>query len=124
MRIDKINKYIEQTKLRVCPKAVLWGFPGGSVVTNPPASARDMGDSDSIPGSGRSPGEGSGNPLQYSCLGNLMGRGAWQATVHGVTKGSNLIEQPNNHNLRSNVRAETQQGELRCQGRPLGGGDI
>ena len=44
------------------------GFPGGSVVKNLPANARDMG---SVPGSGKSPGEGNGNPLQYSCLGNL-----------------------------------------------------
>ena len=59
------------------------GFPGGSVVKNPSASA---GDSDSIPVSGRSPGGGHGNPLQFSCLGNPMARGAWQPTVHGVTK--------------------------------------
>ena len=59
------------------------GFPGGSVVKNPSASA---GDSDSIPASGRSPGGGHGNPLQFSCLGNPTVRGAWQATVHGVTK--------------------------------------
>ena len=58
------------------------GFSGGSVVKNPPANAGDMG---SIPGSGRSPGEGNGKPLQYSCLKNSMDRGAWQATVHGVT---------------------------------------
>ena len=44
------------------------------------------GDPGSIPGSGRSPGEGSGNPLQYSCLEDPMGKGAWQTTVHGVTK--------------------------------------
>ena len=56
---------------------------GGSVVKNPPASAGDMG---SIPGSGRSPGTGHGNPLQYSCLGNPMDRGAWWAAAHGVTK--------------------------------------
>ena len=61
------------------------GFPGGSVVKNPPAKE---GDSGLIPGSGRFPGEGNGNPLQYSCLGNPMDRGAWPATVHGVTKGS------------------------------------
>ena len=61
------------------------GFPGGSVVKNLPASAGDAG---SIPGSGRPPGEGNGNPLQYSCLGNVMDRGAWWATVHGVTKES------------------------------------
>ena len=59
------------------------GFPGGSLVKNPPANAGDMG---SIPGSGRSPGRGNGNPLQYSCLGDSMNKGAWQATVHGVTK--------------------------------------
>ena len=49
-------------------------------------SACDAGDEDSIPGWGRSPGEGNGNPLQYSCLGNPMDRGAKWATVHGVTK--------------------------------------
>ena len=59
------------------------GFLGGSVVKNPPAKA---GDSSSIPGSGRSSGEGNGNPLQYSCLENSMDRGAWWATVCGVTK--------------------------------------
>ena len=48
------------------------------------------------PGSGRSPGEESGNPLQYSCLGNRVDRGAWQATVHGVTKESDMTEQLNN----------------------------
>ena len=47
---------------------------------------RNAGDSGSIPGSGRSPGEGNGNPFQYSCLENSMDRGAWWATVHGVTK--------------------------------------
>ena len=59
------------------------GFPEGSAVRNLPASA---GDACSIPGSGRSPGEGNGNPLQYSCLGNPKDRGAWSATVHGVAK--------------------------------------
>ena len=59
------------------------GFPGGSVVKNPPANAGDTG---SIPESGRSPGEGNGSPLQYSCLGNAMDRGLQWATVHGVTK--------------------------------------
>ena len=55
---------------------------GGSVVKNPSVNARDL---RSVPGSGISPGGGNGNPLQYSCLGNPMDRGAWQATVHGVT---------------------------------------
>ena len=58
-------------------------FPGGS---DSKASVYNAGDLGSIPGSGRSPAEGNGNPLQYSCLGNLMDRGAWRATVHGVTK--------------------------------------
>ena len=56
------------------------------VVKNPSASAGDVRDSGSIPGSGRSPGGGHGNPLQYSCRENPMGRGAWQAIVHGVEK--------------------------------------
>ena len=59
------------------------GFPGGSVVKNPPANEGDMG---SVPGSGRSPGGGNGTPLQSSCLGKPMDRGAWQATVSGVAK--------------------------------------
>ena len=59
------------------------GFPGGSVVRNPSANAGGTG---SIPGSGRSPGEGHGNPPQYSCLGNPMDRGSWQVIVHGVVK--------------------------------------
>ena len=56
------------------------------MVKHPPASARDIRDSGSIPRSGRSPGGGKGNPLQYSCLENSMDRGAWWATVHGVVK--------------------------------------
>ena len=59
------------------------GFPGGSVVKNPPAKAGDTG---SVPGWGRSPGGGNGNPLQCSCLKNPMDRGAWQATVNGFAK--------------------------------------
>ena len=58
-------------------------FPGGSEVK---ASACNVGDMGSIPGLGRSPGEGNGNPLQYSCLENPMDGGAWWATVHGVAK--------------------------------------
>ena len=63
------------------------GFPGDSVVNNPPANA---GDSGSVPGLGRSPGEGNGNPLQYFCLGNPMDRGAWWAAVHGLAKESDM----------------------------------
>ena len=58
-------------------------FPGGS---DGKASAYNAGDPGLIPGLGRSPGEGNGNPLQYSCLENLIDRGAWWAAVHGVTK--------------------------------------
>ena len=57
--------------------------PGGSVVKNLPTNAEDMG---LTAGLGRSPENGNGNPLHYSCLGNLMDRGAWQATIQGVTK--------------------------------------
>ena len=56
------------------------------MVKNPPAFAGDTGDVGLIPGSGKSPGGGNGNPFQYSCLGNPMDRGAWWATVHGVRK--------------------------------------
>ena len=56
---------------------------------NLPANARDAG---SIPGSGRSPGEENGNPLQYSCLGNFMDRGAWHVIVHGVTNEFDMTE--------------------------------
>ena len=62
------------------------GFPGGAVVKNSPASAGGAKDEVSIPGSGRSPGEGNGNPLQYSCLENSMNRGGWRATIHGAAK--------------------------------------
>ena len=55
-------------------------------IKKPPANAGDIRDVGSIPGSGRSPGKGHGNPLQYSCLENPMDRGAWRATVHGVAK--------------------------------------
>ena len=61
-------------------------FPGGSVVKNLSANAGDARDAGSIPGSGRSPGVGNGNPLQYSWVENSMDRGAWQPTVHRVAK--------------------------------------
>ena len=70
------------------------GFPGGSVVKNLPASA---GDRSSVPPLGRSPREGNSNPLLYSCLGNPMDIGAWQATVHGVAKEWNMTEQLNKY---------------------------
>ena len=66
-------------------------FPGGSVVKKASVNAGDTGGVGLIPGSGRYPGEGNGYPLQNSCLGNSMDRGAWRATVHGVAKNGMLL---------------------------------
>ena len=63
-----------------------WASQGALMVKNPPANAGDIRDVGSIPGSGKSLGEGNGNPLQYSCLENPTDRGAWQAVDHGVAK--------------------------------------
>ena len=71
------------------------GFPGGSVVKNTPVNAADT-RCGSHPGSGRSPGGRNCNPLQYSCLGNPVDRGAWQATVYGAAKESYTTYQLNN----------------------------
>ena len=76
------------------------GFPGDSVVKNPSANAGNLG---SISGSGRSPGGGNGNPLQYSCLGNPMDRGALWATIHGVAEELNVTQRLNNNNNIKNV---------------------
>ena len=73
---------------------LLMGFPGGSEVKAPACNAGDLG---LIPGSERFPGEGNGNPLQYSCLENPMDRGAWWATVHGVAKESDTTEKLHFH---------------------------
>ena len=62
------------------------------VVKNPPANAEDIRDVGSIPGLGKSPGEGNGYPLQYSCLENSMDRVAWQATVHRVAKSQTQLK--------------------------------
>ena len=62
------------------------GFPGSIVVKNLPANAGDARDSGLIPGLGKSPRGGNGNPLQYSCLEKSLDRGAWQTTVHEVAK--------------------------------------
>ena len=77
-KMTQINMHSEQK-----------GFPGGSVLKNLPAGA---GDSSSIPRSARSPGEGNGNTLQYSCLGNPLERGAGQAAVHGVAQSQTQLE--------------------------------
>ena len=73
--------YISKSKYKNCQ-----GFPGGPVVKNPPANARESEDTGLILGSGRSPGGGHGNPLQYSYLENPIDRGVWWATVHGIAK--------------------------------------
>ena len=70
-------------------------FPGGTVVKNPSAN---VGDAGSIPGLGRSPGEGNDNSLQHSCLKNSMDRGDWWAVVHGTAKESDMNYQLNNNN--------------------------
>ena len=69
--------------MKSCLTSALAKFPGGS---DSEVSDRNVGDTGSIPGLGRSPGEGNGTPLQYSCLENSTDGGAWWATVHGVTK--------------------------------------
>ena len=70
----------------------MWASQVMLLVKNQPANAEDMRDKDSIPGLGRSPGGGQGNPLQYSCLEKLMDRGAWQARVHGGHKENDTTE--------------------------------
>ena len=67
------------------------------VVKNPPANTGDTGDEGLIPGSGRSPGGGNGNPLQYSCLENPMGKGAWQTAVQRVTQSGIQRKQLSTH---------------------------
>ena len=69
------------------------GFPGGTVVKSPLTKTGNGRDIGSIPGLGRCPGIGNGNPLQYYCLENSMDRGAWQATVHGVAKSRTLLNE-------------------------------
>ena len=84
------------------------GFPGGAVVQNLPANAGDARNVGTIPGSGRYPGEGNGNPLQDSCLEKSMDRGAWRVTVHGVTK----TEQLNNSKALTYTPSFTKQATL------------
>ena len=81
------------------------------MVKDPPADVGDPGDAGSIPGSGKSPGERNGNPLQYSCLGNPKGRGAWRAIVHSVAKEWDTTEL-----LRRKARGPGREGGDRTQG--------
>ena len=73
------------------------GFPGGSAVKNLPAMQEPQGDVGLIAGSGRSPGEGHGIPLQHFCLENPIDKGAWQATVHGVAKSQTSLKRLSMH---------------------------
>ena len=84
-----MNPKCEDKQCVYVPYADTTGFPGGSLVKNPPVNAGDIVGL-IIRGSGRASGGGNGNPLQYSCLGNPVGRGAWWATVHGIGKESNM----------------------------------
>ena len=91
---DEVSRYfwtIEEvmwlkTEILLVHFSAISGFPGSSTGKEPACNTGDTVDVGSIPGLGRSPGEGNDNPLQYSCLGNLMDRGAWQAAFHGVEK--------------------------------------
>ena len=103
--------YTPRSSLQICTDVCLshlsgcvgcvpsWGCVGGTMVKSLPADAGDSRDTDtgSIPGSGRSPGGGHGNPLQYSCLENPMDRGAWWATVHNVLKSQTLLKLLSTH---------------------------
>ena len=80
------------------------------MVKNPPANAGDGTDTGSIPGAGRSPGEGYGNPLQYSCLENPMDRGAWRATVHRVGKSRTRRKRPSTHATLTRSSVPQEQG--------------
>ena len=79
------------------------------VVRNLPADAGDIGDLGLIPGSGRSPGGGHGNPLQYSCLENPVDRGAWWATVHGVAQSQTRLSL---HAAHDGVRVQPRPGQM------------
>ena len=73
------------------------------MVKNPPANAGDIRDAGAIPGLGKSPEGGDGNPLQSSCLENSMDRGAWRATVHRVSKSWTRLKRPNTHNCKTST---------------------
>ena len=115
----KYHHFATLKRLSSSSSNALVGFPGGSVVKNTPANAGDAG---SIP-VGRYPGEGNSNPLQYSCLGNPMGRGAWLATVHGVTKESHTTWRLNSTMMQliggSNHTKERSRNYVSVDGRTL-----
>ena len=88
-----MHTYIHtHTYIFVCIYIISRSFPGGAVVKNPPASAGNARYVGLIPGSGRSPGRGNGNPFQYFCQENFMDGGSWWATVHRIAKGSDMTD--------------------------------
>ena len=94
------------------------GFPGGAVVKESTSQAGDVG---LIPEWGRSPGEGNGNPLQYSCLENAMDRGAWWAVVHGVTKSRTWLSvRAHTHPARSQDLDHGRSPEFKSESKGLG----
>ena len=103
-------------------------WPGASqvvlVVKNPPARTGDRRDVSSIPGSGRFPGEANGYPLQYSCPENPMDRGAWQATVHRVSKSQTWLKWLSTHTCHLNLNVAWMSGYVKClEGCPGSEGD-
>ena len=92
--------------------SLFWGSPSGSVINNLPANVRATGDAGSNPESGRSPGEGNGNPLQYSCLGHPTDRGARRATVRGVTQEWDTTQPTRIHTLAFVETAKKADSEL------------
>ena len=80
------------------------------MIKNPLADTGDVRDTGSIPGSGRSPGGGHGNPLQYSCLENLMDRGVWWATVHRVSKSQPQLKRLSTSTHRSSMAERKEHG--------------
>ena len=91
-------------KFRTPAPSIQWASQVALLVKDLPANAGDIEDIGSIPGLERSPGGGHGNPLQYSCLENPMDRGAWQATVHGVTESDTTdVIQHSTHHIKYKV---------------------
>ena len=98
-----MHSYFTKISQRLRPSKKSPGFPSGSNDKESVCNARDQ---SSIPGSGRSPGGGNDNPCQYSCLENSMDRGAWQATVHGITKTQAQLNDKHFLARRKNMEAE------------------
>ena len=96
LRNGNVRSYLGATRIAQTRTAP-WASQMKLVLKNPPASAGDLRDTGSIPGLGRFPGGGNGNPLQYSCLKNSMDRETWWVTVHRVTKSRTRLRQFNTH---------------------------